>query len=376
MREHFSLHNLIQQREVLIRWVVALIAAVAIGTVVEYFGLPGAHFFGGVIVGVCIAIFRLAKGNIPPWAFEGALAVTGVVLGTYVTPASLESVATNIIPVTLISIGTLAISILMGLLLSRVTTISLPTALLGMLAGGSAMNVVTGDHIKADVRMVTFMHLVRLMMVLIATPILIHFVFAPHIRVPLFAAASPESAAPFMASFLFTIAVSLIGFWLAWVLPYSGSMLLTPLFLAAALMLMPALRDLVPPEGFREFAAIIIGLQVGSRFNSDALKRARKHFFIVLLLMSVVIAVCGLFAWILAATTTMTALTAYLATNPGGRTAVVALAFTTGADTTTVLAIQTLRLLMMTVLAPLVIRFLVRGHAQKQLVIEGEEFLE
>ena len=53
------------------------------------------------------------------------------------------------------------------------TDISLPTSLLRMLAGGSAMNVVTSDKIQADIRMVTLMHLMRLLLVLIATPILL-----------------------------------------------------------------------------------------------------------------------------------------------------------------------------------------------------------
>ena len=53
-------------------------------------------------------------------------------------------------------------------------------------------------------------------------------------------------------------------------------------------------------------------------------------------------------------------MTSYLATTPGGRTAVVAPAFTAGANTTVVLAIQTLRLLVMTLLAPPAISYLVK----------------
>ena len=352
-------------------------AAILIGTIAELFGLPGSHFFGGVIVGLCIAVFNFAKkGNIPKVVFEGALAVTGVVLGTYLTVSSLSNIAANIVPILLISIGTLLLSIAMGLLLTRVTSISLPTALLGMLAGGSAMNVVTSDRIRADVRMVTFMHLVRLLLVLLATPLLIHFYLAPAAHVGILAAAGPETTAPFLFSFVFTVLVAILGFWLAGLLPYSGSMLLTPLFVAALLILLPPFRSVVPPEGFREFAAMIIGLQVGLRFNTEALQKAKKHFLVVSVLMLVVTAGCGFFAWVLTEFTSMNALTAYLATTPGGRTAVVALAFTTGADPTTVLAVQTLRLLIMTLLAPLLIRYMVRGHLQTAAVIEVEEFLE
>jgi uncharacterized protein len=54
-------------------------------------------------------------------------------------------------------------------------------------------------------------------------------------------------------------------------------------------------------------------------------------------------------------------LDAYLATTPGGLYAVLAAAFGTGADTTFVIAVQTLRLFVMVLLAPLVVRRLVRA---------------
>ena len=50
-------------------------------------------------------------------------------------------------------------------------------------------------------------------------------------------------------------------------------------------------------------------------------------------------------------------LDAYLATTPGGLYAVLAAAFGTGADTTFVIAVQTLRLFVMILLAPLVVRW-------------------
>jgi uncharacterized protein len=55
-------------------------------------------------------------------------------------------------------------------------------------------------------------------------------------------------------------------------------------------------------------------------------------------------------------TTSVTLRDAYLATMPGGLFAVLAVAFGAGANTTFILAVQGLRLLVMVLLAPLVVR--------------------
>ena len=66
---------------------------------------------------------------------------------------------------------------------------------------------------------------------------------------------------------------------------------------------------------------------------------------------------CFGLAVLLAATTPATLLDAYLATTPGGLLAVVAAAFGAGADTTFIVAVQTIRLLVMVLLAPLTVRW-------------------
>ncbi len=70
---------------------------------------------------------------------------------------------------------------------------------------------------------------------------------------------------------------------------------------------------------------------------------------------------CFGLAVVLDLTTSATLLDAYLATTPGGLYAVLAAAFGSGADTTFVLAVQTLRVLVMVLLAPAVVRVLVAG---------------
>jgi len=66
--------------------------------------------------------------------------------------------------------------------------------------------------------------------------------------------------------------------------------------------------------------------------------------------------VCALLALVLSQVAGISFLDAYLATTPGGLYAVLATAVSTGANTTFVLAVQSLRLLVMIAAAPAIVR--------------------
>jgi uncharacterized membrane protein AbrB (regulator of aidB expression) len=78
----------------------------------------------------------------------------------------------------------------------------------------------------------------------------------------------------------------------------------------------------------------------------------------------------------LAATTSATLLDAYLATTPGGLYAVLAVAFGAGADTTFIVAVQSLRVVVMVLIAPVAVRWTLRsaiGPARLPLRERGNE---
>jgi membrane AbrB-like protein len=127
---------------------------------------------------------------------------------------------------------------------------------------------------------------------------------------------------------------------------------------AALTLTLPAGTFAVPPA-LREVAFAVIGLQVGLRFTTATLREVGRLLVpVVVSIVALLIACFGLAA-VLAATTSATLLDAYLATTPGGLYAVLALAFATGANTTFIVAVQGLRVLVMVLLAPAAVRRLV-----------------
>ncbi len=66
------------KRNTIFEWVCTGLIALALGTGVEYVSLPGSHFFGGVIVGIIVALYGLVKREtFPRLVFDVSLAITG-----------------------------------------------------------------------------------------------------------------------------------------------------------------------------------------------------------------------------------------------------------------------------------------------------------
>ena len=132
--------------------------------------------------------------------------------------------------------------------------------------------------------------------------------------------------------------------------------LLAPMVLAAVVALAIPGGEFTVPQLLAQTAFALIGLQVGLRFTMETVRLLGRLIVPVLLSVLALLAVCFGFALLLDLTTSVTLLDAYLATTPGGLFAVLAVAFGAGANTTFILAVQGLRLIVMVMLAPLVVR--------------------
>jgi membrane AbrB-like protein len=261
--------------------------------------------------------------------------------------------------VSLVSIATLVLSLGAGIVMARVTSLDRPTAALGSIAGGASGIVGMAEELHADDRLVAFMQYVRVLVVVILTPIIMALAFPGH------HAGSPDAGAGILGEpkgWLLAIAIAPAGVLLANLLRIPAGALLGPMLLAGAVGLTLHGGFAVPPL-LREAAFAGIGLQVGLRFTLSTVREVGRLLIPVLISIFALMAACFGLAVILDVTTSATLLDAYLATTPGGLYAVLASAFGSGADTTFVLAVQTLRVLVMVLLAPAMVRLLVRGRA-------------
>jgi membrane AbrB-like protein len=339
------------------RWL-ALASATAVAAVVlNRLGLPSASLFAALLIGLVAALTPPRMPQISTNVFRVAQAVTGVSLGVYVQSSSLSAVADAWLPVAIVSAGTLVLSLLCGWILVRAVGLDPPTAALGMVAGGASGIVGMAPELGADDRLVAVMQYLRVLVVVVLTPVVVALAFShPH---GADTGGSPSSA-PLIGSLhdwaLMGAALAL-GALVAVAARTPAGSLLAPMIVAAVLTLV--VGDFEVPAIVREPAFAAIGLQVGLRFTPKLVRRAGRLLVPSLLCIAGLLVACFGLAVLLTATTHATLLDSYLATTPGGLYAVLAAAFGTGADTTFVIAVQTLRLFVMVLLAPVVVRRLV-----------------
>ena len=341
-------------------WTVVAIVTFVGGTAVEQVGLPAPHLITGLVVGLVVALtglVRRTRAVLPRIVYLAAQAIAGVLLGTYFSLPALGRVGWALVPLVAVTLLTLLLSVGAGLLLARRTGLDEPTAALGMIAGGSAGIVAAADDLHADARLVAVLQYVRLVLVVLTAPLLVRYVLAPHGTYAAVGAKEVEAVAS-LHSYLLTPLLALGGAWLATRLKIPAGALIGPLVLTAVGGGLGLWYDLQPPEVVREPAFIVIGLAVGVGFDLLVVRRAAKAAPAALVAIVAIVAVCGGLAALVAATTHVTLLDAYLATTPGGINAVLVTAFAAGANTSLVFGIQGLRLFVMVLAAPVLVRWL------------------
>jgi uncharacterized protein len=324
------------------------VVIVAAGVAMNAVGVPSPYLFAALLIGLARALAIAQPLELPRRVFVAAQAVTGVTLGTYLQRSSLHVLADDWLAVALVSLATLGISLAAGGVLARLTILDRPTASLGMIAGGASGIVGISDDLGGDDRLVAFMQYLRVFVVVLVTPALVGVIF------PGAHAGSVPTTGPILGTataWLLTIGIAVAG----QAVPLPARSLMGPMLIAGALTL-SGVTDFTPPPVLRETAFGVIGLYIGLRFTAQTLRAVGRLLVPVAVSIVALLVACFGLAIVLDATTGVSLEDAYLATTPGGLYAVLAVAFGAGANTTFIVAVQSLRVLVMVVLAPLAVR--------------------
>ena len=302
-----------------------------------------------------MALVRGDELDLPRAATSASQAVVGLALGASILPGSFAGVARAWGVVVGVVVLTLVLSAAVALALARAARLDRRTAAIGMLPGAAPALIAVGDELDADGRLVATMQYGRVLLVVATVPLLA-LLLASGDGAGAGAGGRPEPVAgtePMLAA----AAVGVAGLVLARLARAPAAALVGPLVLGV-LVSVTGVAALSVPELLVDAAFVAVGASVGLRFDRAALRRVGRMLPLLAAAMVALTAGCAGIGALLLVVLNVDPLTAYLATTPGGISSVLAASYETGADLTVVVAVQTLRLMVLALVAPFAARLL------------------
>jgi uncharacterized protein len=318
--------------------------------------VPSPVLFGAVLGGMAHALTSRTPLALPSWSFRVAQGLVGITVGALVDVTTLRRMGSDSVSILLVVLGTVLLSIAAGRVLALRRDVTPTTGVFALIAGGASGVVAVARELGADDRVVTVVQYLRVLLVLVTMPLVTGLVFHPPSGRGTLALEETSTWVD-----LAFVAISLGGgLLLARLLPVTTMALLGPLAISATIAAAGWLGPVAVPTWLQWVAFAVIGVQVGLRFDRASLAAIGRMLpVVVLIVLALIAATAGLGA-LLAWLTPVDALTAYLATTPGGLFAVLAIAADAEADATYVMAVQLLRLLLILAALPLLARWLRR----------------
>jgi hypothetical protein len=339
-------------RRTLWEWLVVGISAILAGFLADSVGLPAAWLVGPMLASSLLTITGRVALTPPPQLMGVAIAIIGMALSASFTPSALNTIAQAWAPMVAAVTAVLGLTLASAFTLARLCGIDHTTALLGTLPGGASGMVAISEEMRADVRIVAFMQYIRLTLVIVIATVLARIVIGP---IESSALATTPTQDTDWEQYLLTAGATLGGAWAGVRLGIPAGALVGPVVAGVALGAVGIPHGTWPP-GVLWASNVLIGALVGLRFDAAALRMIGRLAPAILVQMLLLIAGCALIGATLAYATGVDWLTAYLATTPGGIDSVTIAALDTNSEAALVLTLHLLRLLVIVLIGPLIVR--------------------
>lgn len=347
--------------------------AFALGEAGSLIGLPAPHLLLALLVGAAAALSGAVKQQLPKPAAIASQAGIGVLMGSYLTPAALQSAGAAALPMTAVTILTIGLCLVAGFFLSRWGRTGLADGALSLVPGGSAAVVAAADDLGADSRLVAFSQYFRVALVAFTAP-LVAFAMHPATGGDAGPGGTPlwddprqiihlSQNAHQLPGLLMLGAVCILGVRGGKRISMPAHALLGPMVLTALFVFTGTAQGFAPDGALRSLLFVLVGLEVGLRFTWASVRSIGRLFPHVLPWTVAVCLACGGLAWMFSVALGLPLLDAYLATTPGGINAVLATAASMDADLPAISTVQSIRLFIVMLLTPPLISWLAHRTA-------------
>jgi membrane AbrB-like protein len=351
--DHPPRRGFIEGRSPVQQWGIVVAGSALLAALFEAVGLPAAFLLGPMIAGILLA----ANGGsirAPMLPVQAAQAVVGCLVARAIT-ADIVLAFLKDWPLFLgVVLAMIATSSALGWMIGRYQVLPGTTAVWGTAPGAASAMMVLAGAFGADARLVAFMQYARVVCVAGLASIVALVWVGPA------AAAAPHvvwfPAVPW-TDFAATLALAGAGLAAGVWLRLPAGPLLIPM-VAGGLLEGSGLAHITLPPWLLALSYALLGWSVGLGFTRAILLHARRALPQVLLSIFVLIAVSGALAFLLVEAAGVDPLSAYLATSPGGMDTVAIIAASSNVDLSFVMALQTVRFVLVLLAGPPLARFI------------------
>ncbi|MGN6375371.1 MAG: AbrB family transcriptional regulator [Sphingomonas sp.] len=342
-------------RQAIARVALMLVASAVLGGLLEIAGIPAGLLLGPLVVGIAFAATG-HKVEIPGLAFRAAQAIVGVLIARALDADIVRTVAQHPLLFFGSALATLAASGVLGYLLSHWQVLPGTAGVWGSMPGAATAMTLMARSFGADARLVAVMAYLRVVCVAaIASVMAMIASGSTGAHPPGGAWFPPLHALPFAE----TIAVAAIGAAGGILIGLPAGALLGPIVLGAALNIAGVIHVELP-GWLLAVSYAVVGWRIGLSFTREIVATAKAALPRILLSIGLLLAFCAGIAVLIASTTNVDLVTAYLATSPGGMDSVAIIAASTHVDVPFVMALQALRFVTVLVAGPALFRLIAR----------------
>ena len=339
----------------LVQWGLLVIASIAFVWLLELIRIPAALLLGSMAAGIGVAAFegRIAA---PKWLFVMAQGVVGCLVARSIGPDILTTILRQW-PIFLICVGAVIFfGVALGGLLAYWKILPGTTAIWGSTPGAATVMVLMADAFGGDMRLVAVMQYLRIAFVGIVASVVSRLWMTSGNA----AAAAPDWFPPVAAGpFAETLALAVGGAVVGAKSKIPAGALLVPMIVGVVLSGSRVVTITLPPWLLAGCYALV-GWSIGLRFTRPIVLHAARLLPRIVASIFVLIGACGCLAYVLHVVTGTDALTAYLATSPGGADSVAIIAASSKVDLPFVMSMQIARVLLLILIGPSLARMLVR----------------
>jgi uncharacterized protein len=331
---------------------VLLALSIVTTTVLEWLRLPATLMLGPMLAAI-LTVAGGAKLRMPRLPIDIAQAVIGCLIARSFTPEIFVGFVKSW-PLFLAVVATTIIaSAALGWLISKLQIIQGTTAVWGLLPGAAPVMMLMAEAFGADAQLVAFMQYLRVVCVAIMASLVARF----WVHIPADAAHAVVWFPPIAwLSFLATLLIIAVSYLARFVPRFPAGILIAAMAIGGAIHLGNYAAIELPPW-LLAIGYAFLGWSTGLRFSPKLLAAVARALPQSIVSIAAMMALCAGLAVLLVRIVGVDPLTAYLATSPGGVDSAAIIAASTKVDMPFVMAMQTVRFLLILAVGPPLSRF-------------------